>query len=100
MYLAFTKDIPFTHGHRVTMYFDDVSNLKPRSPVRIAGVNVGQVKTVGRDDGSSQVKVEIELKESALPVHADATARYVRESSSKATLSSISTPARPARPRS
>lgn len=74
-YLAFAKDIPFTNGYTVTMYFDDVSNLKPRSPVRIAGVNVGQVKTVGRGDGSAQVKVVVEFKETALPVHADATAR-------------------------
>lgn len=74
-YLAFAKDIPFTHGHRLTMYFENVSNLKPRSPVRIAGVNVGQVKTVSRDEGSSQVKVVVELNDAGLPVRADATAR-------------------------
>lgn len=74
-YLAFTKDIPFTHGYQVTAYFENVSNLKPRSPVRIAGVNVGQVKTVGRDEGSAQVKVVMEMKDIALPIHADATAK-------------------------
>jgi ABC-type transporter Mla subunit MlaD len=75
VYFAFTKDIPFTHGHRVDAYFTDVANIQPKSPVRIAGVNVGKVAKVEREPGSSLTKLVLDLNDTALPIHRDATAK-------------------------
>ena len=48
-YLAFTKQIPFTgQGYELHATFENATTLKPQSPVRIAGVNVGKVTTVER----------------------------------------------------
>ena len=45
-YLAFTKRIPFTSpGYELHATFQNATTLKPKSPVRIAGVNVGEVTT-------------------------------------------------------
>lgn len=74
-YLTFTKDIPFTHGHRLNVYFMNANNVKVKAPVRIAGVNVGKVVAIERDKGSPNVKLVLDLKDTALPVHADATAK-------------------------
>ncbi|MFY9265104.1 MAG: MlaD family protein [Solirubrobacterales bacterium] len=73
-YFAFSKDIPFTSGYRVNAYFDDAANIRPKSPVRISGVNVGKVAKVERDDGSSVTKLVLDLDDQALPIHEDATA--------------------------
>ena len=40
--------MPFTHGYRLNAVFPTSNNLKPNSPVRIAGVNVGKVKKIER----------------------------------------------------
>src|SRR5689334_6378206 len=75
VYFAFSKDIPFTHGYRVNAYFANAANIKPKAPVRIAGVNVGKVKSVERQPGSSNTKLVLDLKKTALPIHTDATAK-------------------------
>ena len=44
LYLAFTKSIPFTSpGYEVKATFQNAVNIALKSPVRIAGVNVGKV---------------------------------------------------------
>ena len=49
-YLAFTKHIPFTgQGYELHATFENATTLKPDSPVRIAGVNVGKVTDVQRE---------------------------------------------------
>jgi len=73
IYLAFAKDIPFTHGYQVTAVFETANNLRPGSPVRIAGVNVGKVKSVGRYKDTDYAKVTMEIDDSGLPIHEDAT---------------------------
>ena len=46
-YLAFTKRIPFTdRGYEVKAVFANAQNIAEKSPVRIAGVNVGEVTEV------------------------------------------------------
>jgi virulence factor Mce-like protein len=75
MYLGFTKDIPFTKGYRVNAVFNSANSLRPNSPVRIAGVDVGKVKSVKRYKDTDMSVVEMELKEKALPIHKDATVR-------------------------
>jgi ABC-type transporter Mla subunit MlaD len=45
-YLAFTKNVPWGGGTEVTAVFRSAQNLRPNSPVRIAGVEVGKVTSV------------------------------------------------------
>ena len=48
VYLGFTKFAnPFASQYTVHATFSNANGLKPGSPVRIAGVNVGQVTGVG-----------------------------------------------------
>jgi phospholipid/cholesterol/gamma-HCH transport system substrate-binding protein len=75
VFLGFTKDIPFTHGFRVHAVFESANSLRINSPVRIAGVNVGKVKSVAAKEGTNQSLVTLEIKDSGLPIHEDATAK-------------------------
>jgi virulence factor Mce-like protein len=74
-YFGFTKHVPFTHGFRVKAVFVNANNIRPNSPVRIAGVNIGKVKKVtaykGGDGNMSLVTMEID--KAGLPIHKDAT---------------------------
>ena len=49
VYFGFTKQIPFKHGFRLKAVFATAVNIHPKSPVRIAGVNVGKVSSIKRD---------------------------------------------------
>ncbi|MDO8186154.1 MlaD family protein [Conexibacter sp. JD483] len=75
IYLAFAKHIPFTHGYRVNAVFETSNNLRPNSPVRIAGVNVGRVKSVSRYKDTNLSEVTMEIEDKGLPIHKDATAK-------------------------
>jgi phospholipid/cholesterol/gamma-HCH transport system substrate-binding protein len=71
-YFGFTKANPFSNPYELKAMFRDVENLKTRSPVRIAGVDVGQVKKVEPKDGGGAAEVTMELREDALPIREDA----------------------------
>jgi virulence factor Mce-like protein len=71
VYFGFTKRVPFKHGFRLKAEFASVLNIKPKSPVRIAGVNVGAVSSIQRDGKAGLVTMEIETR--GLPIHEDAT---------------------------
>jgi phospholipid/cholesterol/gamma-HCH transport system substrate-binding protein len=71
VYFGFTKHIPFKHGYRLNAVFNTAVNIAPKSPVRIAGVNVGKVSAVKREGSAGLVTMEIEGK--GLPIHSDAT---------------------------
>ncbi len=73
LYFGFTKHIPGTHGFRLKAQFATVVNIAPKSPVRIAGVNVGQVTGIQRDGNTGVVTMEI--SGAGLPIHRDATAK-------------------------
>ncbi len=70
LYFGFTKHIPFKHGFRLNAVFNTAVNIRPKSPVRIAGVNVGKVSMVKREGSTGLVTMEIEGK--GLPIHRDA----------------------------
>ncbi len=93
-YLGFTKFAnPFANPYTVHAIFSNANGLKPGSPVRIAGVNVGQVTGVGavpgcRTRGSLQkignpptatqqqctaADVTMTVSSQGLPIHKDAT---------------------------
>ena len=77
VFMAFTKANPFANPYELKGAFETANNIKPNSPVRIAGVEVGKVKKIepveegGRGEGAAIVTME--LKKSALPIHQDAT---------------------------
>ena len=94
---AFTKSVPWSNPHTVQAVFPNAGNVRPASPVRIAGVNVGKVTSIEHldtdqaadDDVTAQAGitddatpesapatatlVTMELDDSALPLHTDAT---------------------------
>jgi len=74
-YLGFTKHIPFTHGFRVEAVFQSANSIRPNSPVRIAGVNVGKVTSIERTPGADTATVTMEIDPKGLPLHKDATAK-------------------------
>jgi phospholipid/cholesterol/gamma-HCH transport system substrate-binding protein len=70
VYFGFTKHVPFTHGFRLKAVFTSAQNIAPRSPVRIAGVTVGQVTSIQREGNDGLVTMEI--SEGGLPIHRNA----------------------------
>jgi phospholipid/cholesterol/gamma-HCH transport system substrate-binding protein len=71
VYFGFTKRVPFKHGFRLKAVFGTVVNIHPKSPVRIAGIDVGKVTSIQREGNAGLVNMEIEPK--GLPIHTDAT---------------------------
>jgi ABC-type transporter Mla subunit MlaD len=71
VYFGFTKHIPFKHGYRLKAEFASALNVHPKSPVRIAGVDVGKVTGIKREGNTGLVSMEIEPR--GLPIHSDAT---------------------------
>src|SRR3954468_22479108 len=75
-FFGFTKTNPFASPYELHAVFDNVNNLKPNSPVRIAGVDVGKVKKVeALSEGDGAAKVTMEIKKKGLPIHRDATVK-------------------------
>lgn len=78
-YLAFTKSIPFAgHGYQLKAVFADAQNIRAKSPVRISGVEVGEVSDVQHEvdpngQGQNAAVVTMDIKDSALPIRHDAT---------------------------
>lgn len=91
---AFTKSVPWSNKYEVKAVFSSAANIRTSSPVRIAGVNVGEVTSIEHlqpDEASdltaqtsddpvvpgsvppSATVVTMELEDSALPLHTDAT---------------------------
>jgi phospholipid/cholesterol/gamma-HCH transport system substrate-binding protein len=73
VFFGFTKHIPFKHGFRLNAVFASAVNIHTKSPVRIAGVNVGKVSSIKREGNAGVVSMEIES--SGLPIHSDATVK-------------------------
>src|SRR5437588_6109001 len=75
VYLVFGGGLPFSSSPFVLRaVFTTQTQLHIPSPVRIAGVDVGQVVSVRRISGSGQAGVvTMHIDQSGLPLHADAT---------------------------
>jgi phospholipid/cholesterol/gamma-HCH transport system substrate-binding protein len=71
-YLVFAKDIPFTRPYEVKAVFQNASGLRPDSPVRIAGVEVGKVKKIESQEDSTAAVVTMQIKDDGRPIHEDA----------------------------
>jgi phospholipid/cholesterol/gamma-HCH transport system substrate-binding protein len=72
-FLGASKDIPFTSPFQLKATFENAQSIGLRSPVRIAGVEVGQVSKIeSAGEGSHAAVVTMKLKDTALPIHEDA----------------------------
>ncbi len=71
VYFGFTKRVPFQHGFRLKGVFATAVNISPKSPVRVAGVDVGTVRSIKREGDTGVVTMEI--SSTGLPIHRDAT---------------------------
>jgi phospholipid/cholesterol/gamma-HCH transport system substrate-binding protein len=86
-YAAFTKNVPWGGGTEVSAVFRSAQNLRPNSPVRIAGVEVGKVTSVeplaesdssdgvgatGSTANGSGAVVKMEIDDEGLPLKEDA----------------------------
>ena len=79
LFLGFEKGIPVGHHYTVEAVFQDANNLlvgssvHPGSPVRIAGVNVGQVSSIEKGPGGTAL-VGLQMTDAGRPLHRDAEA--------------------------
>jgi phospholipid/cholesterol/gamma-HCH transport system substrate-binding protein len=68
----FTKHFPFTgRGYELHATFRNATTLKPNSPVRIAGVNVGSVISVKPEGNMAEATFTV--TDEGLPIHKDVT---------------------------
>jgi phospholipid/cholesterol/gamma-HCH transport system substrate-binding protein len=76
VFLAFTKDIPFTKPFELKATFENAPPIQKNQAVRIAGVDVGKVAKIEPVGGDSPaVVVTMKLDDDALPIHKDATVK-------------------------
>jgi ABC-type transporter Mla subunit MlaD len=75
-YFVFGGSLPF-QGAPFTLkaMFTSETELHIPSPVRVAGVDVGQVTSVSRVPGSQAALITMSINPNGLPIHADATAK-------------------------
>ncbi len=74
--LAFRGELPFRDHYTVNAVLPSANNINVKSPVRIAGVNVGKItKVEGVGDGSSAARIEMRIEKQGLPLHQDAIVR-------------------------
>jgi phospholipid/cholesterol/gamma-HCH transport system substrate-binding protein len=97
--LAFTKKLPWSEGYEVQAVFTTAQDIRPDSPVRVAGVEVGKVTKVepldagdeeltagaegedassesgGGDAPSGAALVTMEINDAGRPIKTDATAQ-------------------------
>jgi virulence factor Mce-like protein len=72
-FFGFSRYNPFSDPYKLEATFESANNLQPKSPVRIAGVDVGKVtKVEPLEDGSGAARVEMEIERKGLPIHEDA----------------------------
>ena len=74
LYLAFTKTLPFSSpGYEVKATFSNAVNIAVKSPVRIAGIKVGEV--TGMEGKGENTEVTFTVDAEGRPVREDASAQ-------------------------
>jgi phospholipid/cholesterol/gamma-HCH transport system substrate-binding protein len=76
-YLGFRKDVPFVNSpYTIKMAVRDTNGINSRSPVRIAGVEVGRVEGIEHTSaGARSATVTLAIVDKGRPVYNDATAK-------------------------
>ena len=70
-YFGFTKSNPFAQHFEIKAAFKTVNDLKPRSPVRIAGVKIGSVTEVKPIAGGGAI-ITMRIDDRSIPIRKDA----------------------------
>jgi phospholipid/cholesterol/gamma-HCH transport system substrate-binding protein len=71
-YFAFGGSLPWSSSYEIRAVVRSANELHSRTPVRIAGVNVGNVTGFKRGPGGTAI-ITMALDDSARPIHSDAT---------------------------
>lgn len=75
-YFAFSKAVPLQSNYEVNAVFQSATNVKQRQPVRIAGVDVGQVVAIEHPEpGKARAVIKMRIRDEGRPVRADATVK-------------------------
>ena len=76
-YLGFTKDVPLLNNpYEIKAAFRDTSGINNGSPVRIAGIDVGEVTNVEHTrPGARSATVTFSIEDEGRPIYADASAK-------------------------
>jgi phospholipid/cholesterol/gamma-HCH transport system substrate-binding protein len=76
-FLGFRKDVPFVNNpYTIKMAVRDTSGMNAGSPVRIAGIEVGEVEKIEHTSpGALSATVTLAVSDRGRPVYADATAK-------------------------
>lgn len=72
IYAAFFKALPLQDHYEIQAVFKNSNLLAARGPVRIAGVDVGQVKKVERYKNTDLSVVTMRIEDRGQPIHTDA----------------------------
>jgi virulence factor Mce-like protein len=73
LWLSFTKKLPFTgEGYQIKAVVANAQNIAEKSPVRIAGVEVGKVTTIEPLPDSNAAQLTMTIEDSGRPIHEDA----------------------------
>jgi phospholipid/cholesterol/gamma-HCH transport system substrate-binding protein len=73
-FAVFARSNPFSSPYEIKATFENASSIGKKSPVRIAGVEVGKVTDVQPAGGdSTAATVTMEISDGGLPIHKDAT---------------------------
>jgi virulence factor Mce-like protein len=72
LWLAFGGTVPMKpEGYRFTVHMPEAATLAEEADVRMAGVNVGKVKSKELDKGGARTIVEVQLDEAYAPIPKD-----------------------------
>jgi phospholipid/cholesterol/gamma-HCH transport system substrate-binding protein len=75
LWLAFGGTVPLKpEGYRFTVHMPEAATLAEEADVRMAGVNVGKVKSKELDKGGARTIVEVQLDEAYAPIPKDSHA--------------------------
>jgi phospholipid/cholesterol/gamma-HCH transport system substrate-binding protein len=72
IYFGFTKSVPFRDHFEIRAAFKTANDIKPNSPVRIAGVKVGKVTAVEHVAGGKGAVVTMRIDDRSIPIRHDA----------------------------
>ena len=73
-YLAFAGQLPWHRDYDIYAQVRSANELHSRTPVRIAGVEVGRVTGFERGPGGTAI-VKLSIRKNGLPIHRDATVK-------------------------
>ena len=72
LWLAFGGTVPLKpEGYRFTVHMPEAATLAVEADVRMAGVNVGKVKSKELDEGGARTIVEVQLDDAYAPIPKD-----------------------------